>query len=71
MHFDRDLKVEFDTNVKDPTLCKWQKGPCMVSMQLVLLEDAVTSDAKMQAGRTSTSCKRRMQSERGFLASFV
>ena len=58
---------------KTQPLCN---GPCMVSMQVVLLEDPVTSEAKMQAGGTKQVCnakvaKWRVQFECGVLASFV
>ena len=78
VYFDRDLKVAFDKNttvklstgdfpdalpllpnVKDATLCN---GPCMVSMQVVLLEDPVTSEAKMQAGGTKQVCNAKVAS---------
>ena len=78
VYFDRDLKMAFDKNtkvdlgtgefpvtlplfpnVKDATLCN---GPCMVSMQVVLLEDPVTSEAKMQAGGTKKVCNAKVAS---------
>ena len=92
VYFDGDLKVAFDKltkvalgagdyptalpllpNVKDATLCN---GSCMVSMEVVLLEDAVTSEAKIQErwNKESVQCQggeRRLQPECGFLASFV
>eukprot|EP00438_Fugacium_kawagutii_P007268 Skav211173 [mRNA] locus=scaffold1363:250458:252107:- [translate_table: standard] len=68
VYFDRDLKIAFDKmtkvglsegefplalpllpNVQDATLCN---GPCMVSLEVVLLEDAVTNEAKIQGGGT-------------------
>ena len=78
VYFDRDLKVAFDKltkvalgagdyptalpllpNVKDATLCN---GSCMVSMEVVLLEDAVTSEAKMQGGGTKRVCNAKVAS---------
>ena len=92
VYFDRDLKVAFDKltkvalgagdyptalpllpNVKDATLCN---SSCMVSMEVVLLEDAVTSEAKNPGrwNKASVQCQggeRRFQPECGVLASFV
>ena len=78
VYFDRDLKVAFDKftkvqlgagdfptalpllpNVKDAALCS---GSCMVSMEVVLLEDAVTSEAKLQGGGTKTVCNAKVAS---------
>ena len=78
VYFDRDLKMAFGKNtkvdlgtgefpvtlpllpnVKDATLCN---GPCMVSMQVVLLEDPVTSEARMQAGGTKKVCNAKVAS---------
>ena len=78
VYFDRDLKVAFDKltkvvlgagdyptalplppNIKDATLCN---GSCMVSMEVVLLEDAVTSEAKIQGGGTKRVCNAKVAS---------
>ncbi len=78
VYFDRDLKVACDKstkvtlgtgdsptaypllpNVKKATLCN---GPCTVSMQVVPLEGALTSEAKMQAGGTKKVCNAKVAS---------
>ena len=78
VYFDRDLKVAFDKstkvhlaagefptalpllpNVKDATLCS---GSCMVSLEVVVLEDAVATEAKLQGGGTKKVCNAKVAS---------
>jgi len=78
VYFDRYLKVAFNKltkvalgagnyptalpllpNVKDVILCN---GSCMVSMEVVLHEDTVTSEAKIQGGGTKRVCNAKVAS---------